>query len=431
MIYVAFDTNILHLPKTVSFGEFHLNSKFDRVVEMINGGRTRDTVKILLPEIVLKELWKQRCDDYDSVWNTITSNVSLLGDDVKVRVHAGRDAYSTRLSNQIEKYIKQFPFVEKIPFCASEYFQEIIQRAILKEPPFEGKEKTSDKGFKDTVLYYSLLDYAKKHPGEYYLLEQDRRFTTDEGRKLRGYFRKQTGQTIVFLDNVEALDVELIDEKGTFIDNATILESCEQYSRGNRVHEPIMKVSISKNQLEDNGRNTLKRINRDIESYLENKKLEWDSVILDPGPYWPNMEFEGKIDTDITFNRSGILGLLFKSYTYIGGIHGGREYVGMTYDLNSGRRVHLIDLLGVSEDVLTNRVNAAILADMEKGDYDYFEGYKPCFSGEEEINYYLDEEGVKIILGEYEAGAYAAGIHHVLLTPIDNVRLPTDSGEQN
>ena len=39
----------------------------------------------------------------------------------------------------------------------------MIQRAIKKDPPFEAKEKESDKGFKDALIWESLKEYKKKN----------------------------------------------------------------------------------------------------------------------------------------------------------------------------------------------------------------------------------------------------------------------------
>ena len=53
--------------------------------------------------------------------------------------------------------------VEVVDFPASDRLNSIISRAIKKEPPFEGKEKHSDKGFKDVLIWESIKEYKEKH----------------------------------------------------------------------------------------------------------------------------------------------------------------------------------------------------------------------------------------------------------------------------
>lgn len=52
-----------------------------------------------------------------------------------------------------------------IPVGEEVYFTQIVNDAIEKKSPFEGKEKQSDKGFKDVLIFYSMMSYAKKNKG--------------------------------------------------------------------------------------------------------------------------------------------------------------------------------------------------------------------------------------------------------------------------
>ena len=50
------------------------------------------------------------------------------------------------------------------------YFTRLIDRCGYKKPPFERNEKSSDKGFKDTVIWLSILDFAKEYDSDKYVL---------------------------------------------------------------------------------------------------------------------------------------------------------------------------------------------------------------------------------------------------------------------
>ena len=45
----------------------------------------------------------------------------------------------------------------------SNRFESIVNRAFGKLPPFEGKDKKSDKGFKDALLWESILEFSLTH----------------------------------------------------------------------------------------------------------------------------------------------------------------------------------------------------------------------------------------------------------------------------
>ena len=53
--------------------------------------------------------------------------------------------------------------VEIIDFPDNSKLEQIIDRAIKKIPPFEGKDKQSDKGFKDVIIWETIKEYKHKH----------------------------------------------------------------------------------------------------------------------------------------------------------------------------------------------------------------------------------------------------------------------------
>ena len=54
--------------------------------------------------------------------------------------------------------------VIEIQNASNSRFRSIIDRAFGKRPPFEGKDKKSDKGFKDALLWESILEFALNQP---------------------------------------------------------------------------------------------------------------------------------------------------------------------------------------------------------------------------------------------------------------------------
>ena len=69
----------------------------------------------------------------------------------------------TTFKNAIMELQQGIVVVEVVDFPNPDKFNNIISRAIKKEPPFEGKEKHSDKGFKDVLIWESIKEYKEKH----------------------------------------------------------------------------------------------------------------------------------------------------------------------------------------------------------------------------------------------------------------------------
>ena len=75
--------------------------------------------------------------------------------------------YSEYIKTKIEEYKKEISEglneVIEIPIASNDRFESIVKRAFSKLPPFEGKDKKSDKGFKDALpVSYTHLDVYKR-----------------------------------------------------------------------------------------------------------------------------------------------------------------------------------------------------------------------------------------------------------------------------
>ena len=78
--------------------------------------------------------------------------------------------------NEAMKQAKEFlnaKSVKLIPICDAMYWNRIIDKAIRKETPFEGTEGKADQGFKDTVIFFSMIEYARENKGSYYFVSKD------------------------------------------------------------------------------------------------------------------------------------------------------------------------------------------------------------------------------------------------------------------
>lgn len=83
----------------------------------------------------------------------------------------------------------------------SELITTVIERANYKTPPFATDENASDKGFKDTLIWLSILSYFKENgPKEVFFLTDDRGFLKNKD-VLTAEFIEVTGKNIEICPN--------------------------------------------------------------------------------------------------------------------------------------------------------------------------------------------------------------------------------------
>jgi len=151
--YFVFDTNVLFqsYEKKADFTSFSFNATYENVINMINQLDIYDQVTLAIPSVVWNEMEKQIIEKHDELLlaykttitkkifpeytisaNIITNYSEYIRDKIK--------SYEDQLSQGLNKIIE-------LPIASNNRFNSIVNRAFSKLPPFEGKEKKSDKGF--------------------------------------------------------------------------------------------------------------------------------------------------------------------------------------------------------------------------------------------------------------------------------------------
>lgn len=102
-----------------------------------------------------------------------------------------------------------------MPIPSDRRFKGIVRRAFDKAPPFGGKEKNSDKGFKDVLLWESILEFVLLHPHADILF-----YTKDNGFKeiLINEFRQAHPQASIVICSTEAEITEELNKRAKDID---------------------------------------------------------------------------------------------------------------------------------------------------------------------------------------------------------------------
>ena len=204
--FVVFDTNILHqqYDKMANFTAFSFNSTFKNVVDLINALDIYEKVTVAIPKVVWEEMTKQIVEAHDKKMGEFKSYIQkwILPeysvkeetiDDYPTYIEGKVQAYKTEIGSGINTIIE-------LPIPSDRRFQGIVRRAFDKMPPFGGKEKNSDKGFKDVLIWESILEFTLLHQNANILF-----YTKDNGFKetLVDEFKKVHPQASIVICSTE------------------------------------------------------------------------------------------------------------------------------------------------------------------------------------------------------------------------------------
>lgn len=167
--YLIFDTNVLFqtYEKKADFTSFSFNATYKNIIDMINQLDIYNQVVLGIPLVVWSEMEKQIIEKHDELLLTYKKTITKkIFPEYSIQENPTIN-YSEYIKIKILKYKEELSEglneVIEIPIASNSRFKSIINRAFSKLPPFEGKDKKSDKGFKDALLWESILEFSLTH----------------------------------------------------------------------------------------------------------------------------------------------------------------------------------------------------------------------------------------------------------------------------
>ena len=124
-------------------------------------------ITILVPTVVYEEMKRQKIKAHDDKKETLQK---AIGKSIfpEFNYSFNEIDYDKYVSDKIIEYKKQLAFgqtsIAELPLPTEKRFSSIVRRAFTKLPPFYGIEKESDKGFKDALLWESILELKENTP---------------------------------------------------------------------------------------------------------------------------------------------------------------------------------------------------------------------------------------------------------------------------
>lgn len=197
----VFDTNFI-----IQHGQL------DKVVENL-----RDHFSVYVTQVSIDERKAQQCRElkrrFDEVKRIVSKNSDIIS---FVRFRTSYEEREKRIVTRIQNNYEKLFEDRIIPFSnSSDTFSSVLSRSYKKKPPFASDENASDKGFKDTLIWLSIMQYFQMNGEQEVIFVTDDAGFTKNREVLLSEFRDQTGKDIEIKANsyyAELLKPELVDE---------------------------------------------------------------------------------------------------------------------------------------------------------------------------------------------------------------------------
>lgn len=231
-VSIIIDTNTLYVKKYRDFTRVEFIENIQSLIDDIKL-LNQPGISIILPQIVIDELVKQQIEEYEKLTKSIC-NIRLPFVDIN-KTKKYKEYAQLMLDERMNKLKRESGVnIKVIPYPQNEVLHSIINRSIEKRPPFEGQDKISDKGFKDVILWESLLEYKNNNRDErIILISSDKIFTENNNQKvLKDEYKKIYIDEIYFTKWHPHINKDLFDVLGEIYQRCFDLPtSCELFKK--------------------------------------------------------------------------------------------------------------------------------------------------------------------------------------------------------
>lgn len=187
------------------------NKALNEVIENLS-----DRFVVYVTQVSIDERIGQRCRElkarFDEVEKIRTSSADIATISIPHTYEEKERLLAQRIQEGYERTFKE----HIIPFSKSaDMLSAVYTRAINKIPPFLSDDNASDKGFKDALIWESMLSFFKTDGEQEIIFVTDDKGFQKNMKNLCSEFTEQTGKTITIHENSyykELLKPELAEE---------------------------------------------------------------------------------------------------------------------------------------------------------------------------------------------------------------------------
>lgn len=154
-ILVIFETSKIRNPNQ-DYGKIDFGVDFNSIKEYIIENGLNDKVSLAITKFTIDELSHGRKEEFDKEKKVARKFVDIPN----VKIMDENFDYKVFLEAKIKLYLDKNNILV-IPYPKKEILYKITKRSLNKDKPFIKNEKHSDYGFKDVVIWESILNFRK------------------------------------------------------------------------------------------------------------------------------------------------------------------------------------------------------------------------------------------------------------------------------
>ena len=190
---VTFDTNFMienkvGLRDTInSIKEIYKCIIFDLVIEEIKGQKIRDTLT-----------------EYNNIIEKI-SQAKERNDWLKIDDKTNIELEKEKQEKVLDKWMNITFEDNIIKFDNKLFMEELLERSKYKKPPFNKSEHSSDKGFKDTLIFLSLKRYSEEIGSDIFFITNDKGFINNKEELEQEFFEETNNKLTIISGSKEEI----------------------------------------------------------------------------------------------------------------------------------------------------------------------------------------------------------------------------------
>lgn len=293
MYAIVLDTNCLQQGVSKDFSRLWATKSLESCCEIIEAMDAHEHFKFLIPEVVLRELRQHQLEAHKNSVNEIR----------KLKLPSWSfeydwEGYIEFVDRSIERLRSEKRLglvpLEIVPLPTTNCIEGLLGRAMDKKPPFCGGKLESDKGFKDALIWESLIEYKRNNLSVNMMLVTGDNLLGSE--KLLEEFDAEFGEELVLVKNLTSLCEQVQAVISAMGLGYAIPEFAEEYRE---------VVSVAKSWLFENAERLMKEC--DVEYCLEGRiKAEIETVEPDVDEKMRvvfSLQFEGRTESEIVFAK--------------------------------------------------------------------------------------------------------------------------------
>lgn len=171
---VVLDTNLLGRFKNdkldiTNYAYFSISKEmFLNLIKFLKDNTLIKNVNIAIPKIVFEELIRQQIERYVNDLKNLRETFDRFKELPGFALEVPEFDYETYLRDKIQAFIGKYEIIE-LDYPENAILPNLIKRALEKKKPFYKKGK-NDSGFKDAIVWESLIQYAQKNEKQNYIL---------------------------------------------------------------------------------------------------------------------------------------------------------------------------------------------------------------------------------------------------------------------